>query len=163
MSTIAFVPRARSWWHTKSGRERTIAMLLGALALVALAWLAVLEPLRADTARLERELAQARERLALGQTRASDIAALARSAPAVATGDARAQFDAAAIRLGVKPVAVERAAQDGLRVTFDAIAFDTLTRLVDELQREAKLRGTELDATALVEPGRVRAEITLRR
>ena len=79
------------------------------------------------------------------------------------TGDARAQFDAAAARLAVKPVAVERGERDALRATFDAIGFDTLVRLVDELQRDARLRVTDLEATARVEAGQVRAELTLRR
>ena len=48
-------------------------------------------------------------------------------------------------------------------MTFDAIAFDALTALVSALQRDAGVRAAEVSVTARVEPGQVRAEVTLTR
>ena len=48
-----------------------------------------------------------------------------------------------------------------MRITFDSIAFDALTMLLEALQRDAKLRALDLSAAARVEPGLVRAEVTL--
>jgi type II secretory pathway component PulM len=46
---------------------------------------------------------------------------------------------------------------------FAAIGYDTLVGLIDALQRDARLRVVEATITARVDPGTVRAELTLAR
>ncbi len=84
-------------------------------------------------------------------------------APRVAAGDPRAALDAALVEQGLKSAAtsIERGDNERLRVTFDRIGFDALTAFLDALQKSAQLRPVELVATARVEPGQVRAELTL--
>jgi len=43
------------------------------------------------------------------------------------------------------------------------VSFNALTSLLESLQRDAALRVVDLTAAARVEPGMVRAELTLRR
>jgi type II secretory pathway component PulM len=151
------------WWQARSAAERkALTVALAAMAALLL-WLLLLRPMQRDTEILARQLASARASLAEAKRQADDIATLARSPPATAPRDARADLDAALAKAGVKPIAIDRTDSQRLRVTFDAIAFDTLTALLVALQRDAHLRSVELTATGRVEPGLVRAELTLTR
>ena len=68
-------------------------------------------------------------------------------------------------RQGFKPAGngIERVGDQRWRATLDAISFDSLTAFIDALQRDAGVRAAELSVTARVEPGQVRADVTLAR
>jgi type II secretory pathway component PulM len=154
--------RVGQWWQLRSRSERVLLSLGGAFVLAAAAWFALWQPIQRDIERLTRELATQRTALAEAQRRAEDIATLSRNAGAPpAARDVRADLDAALARQGIKATAIERVDNDRLRVTLDALGFDTLPALLDTLQRDAKLRAVDLLATARLEPGQVRVEITL--
>ena len=154
--------RFSRWWQLRSRGERTLLSAAGALAVAAVAWFAFWQPMQRDIERLQRELGTQRSALAQARRRAEDIASLARNTVAAPGGrDARADLDAALARLGVIATGVERIDNDRLRVTLDAVGFDALPPLLETLQRDARLRAVELSATARVEPGQVRVEITL--
>jgi general secretion pathway protein M len=153
------------WWQLRSRREQIVlASSAGVLAL-ALAWLFVWRPLVLDSDRLTRQLASDRATLAEARRQADEIAGLARNAPAAPAGDARAALDSVLIQQGLKNAAtsVERSDDGRIRLTFDSIGFDALTAFLDALQRDAQLRAVEVVATARVEPGQIRADITLAR
>ena len=150
------------WWQLRSRGERALLASVAGLAVVAIVWLLVWQPLTRDSARLERQLAAQRVTLAEARRQADDIAGLARLAPASIARDPRGEVDAALTRQGLKGAvtAIERT-DERVRLTFDSIAFDALTALLETLQRDAKLRALELSVAARVEPGMVRAEVTL--
>ena len=153
------------WWQLRTRGERTL-LSVGAAALgLALAWLFIWLPLQSDSERASRQLAADRLSLAEARRQADAIAGLARSAPAVAAGDARAALDSVLVQQGLKGAAttIERSDNERLRLTFDRISFDALTAFLDALQRSAQLRAVEVIATARVEPGQVRADLTLAR
>jgi type II secretory pathway component PulM len=162
-------PRRRDalpqWWQLRSAGERTFLAVVAALAALALLWLIAWQPLTRDVDRLERQLASERTMLADARRRADEIAGLARNPASVAPTDPRAALDAALARHGLKSAAttVERVDNERLRLTIDAIGFDQLTAFLDTAQREARLRAVEVVATARVEPGQVRADLTLAR
>ena len=114
-----------------------------------------------DSERMTRDLGAQRAALVDARRRAEDIATLSRSTAAPAPRDARADLDATLAHHGVKATAIERIDNDRLRVTFDAVSFDALAPLLETLQRDGKLRAVDLVATARVEPGQVRVELTL--
>jgi type II secretory pathway component PulM len=151
------------WWQLRSRAERRTLAALAILATLALLWLAVWQPIVRDSARLEQRTVA--DRAALGEARrASDeIAALARAAPVAPVADPRAALEAILAARNLKGAAsqFERLDNDRLRVTFDSIAFDALAEVLEALQREAHLRVTDLVATARVETGQVRADLTL--
>lgn len=153
------------WWQLRSRSERALLATGAALLALALAWLFVWQPLELDTERLTRQLASDRATLAEARRQADAIAGLARSAPAVAPTDPRAALEAVLAQQGLKSAAtsIERTDNDRIRMTFDSIGFDALTTFLDALQRSAQLRAVELVATARVEPGQVRADVTLAR
>ncbi len=137
-------------------------MSLATLAVLAgVAWIALWQPMQRDIERLTRELGVQRTALGEARRRAEDIATLSRNTVAPAARDARADLDAALSRQGIKATAIDRVDNNRLRVTFDTVSFDAVPTLLEVLQREAKLRAVDLVATARVETGQVRVELTL--
>jgi type II secretory pathway component PulM len=149
------------WWRLRSPTERTLLALAGGAVLVGLAWVALLQPMQRDIERLTTQLEAQRTVLAEARRRSDDIAALSRSSAAPAPRDARADLDAALARQGIKPSTIERIDNDRMRISFDGVGFDALPPLLEALQRDAKLRAVEFAATARVESGQVRVELTL--
>jgi general secretion pathway protein M len=153
------------WWHMRSTSERRWLRAIVAVVVVALLWLVVWLPLVRDTDRLVQHLPLDKAALAEARRASDEIAGLSRSAPAPQASDARAALDAVLAAKNVKSAAtqIERIDNDRLRATFERIDFDTLAATLDALQREAHLRAIEVVATARVEPGLVRADVTLTR
>lgn len=153
------------WWQLRSRPERRVLFAVGAVVALALAWLIVWQPLARDSERLARRLASDRAALADARRASDEIAGLARAAAAPVTADPRAALDSAlaAQNLRAAASAIERLDDDRVRVTLDRIGFDALTALLDALHRDGHLRAVEVVATARVEPGLVRADLTLTR
>jgi type II secretory pathway component PulM len=151
----------RQWWQLRTPTERTVFAALAAIVVAAVAWLVVWQPMQRDVERMARELSVGRAALAEARRRADDIAALARNSAAPAPRETKSDLDAALARAGVKPIAIDRVDNDRLRVVIDNIGFDALVGLLDALQRDARLRAVDLTVTGRVEPGQVRAEMTL--
>ena len=153
------------WWQLRSRSERRVLLAVGAVVALALAWLIVWQPLERDSERLTRRLANDRAALADARRASDEIAGLARAAAAPIAADPRAALDSVltAQNLRTAASAIERVDDDRVRVTLDRIGFDALTALLDALQRDARLRAVEVVATARVETGLVRADLTLTR
>jgi type II secretory pathway component PulM len=150
----------RQWWQLRSPAERTAWLIVGGIALVLVAWLLIWQPLTRETERLGRRLMEQRAALATARRQADEIAALARSAVEPSPRDARTDVESSLARQGLKATAVDRGEDQRLRVTLDAVSFEALTRLLEALQRDARLNTVDLTAAARVEPGQVRAEMT---
>ena len=157
--------RLTQWWRLRTRPERIAIVLAGAAVAFVLLWLIVLDPLQRDSDRLARRLVDQRGALVEARRQANEIAGLARSAPVAFTGDARAAIEASLARSNLKPAAraVERVDDAHWHVGFDGVAFDALTALMEGLQRDSGLRASEISVTARVEPGQVRADVTLTR
>jgi general secretion pathway protein M len=153
------------WWQLRSVPERRVLIAVGAAVALALAWLILWQPLERDSGRLARRLASDRAALADARQASDAIAGLARAAAAPVAADPRAALDGALAAQNLKTVAsaIERLDDDRVRVTLDRIGFNALAALLDVLQRDARLRAVEVVATARVEPGLVRADLTLTR
>ena len=150
---------------TKSPVERRIAVILFVVVAVALLWTALWQPLTRDVASLR--LARATNAAALARRpRASEgneraLAHEPRRPPPV---DARADLDRALAQQNLRSAVTSLDWRDGrAHVVFAAIGYDTLIGLLEALQRDARLRAVEATITARVEPGTVRAELTLAR
>ncbi len=151
-------------WSRLSARERAAVVAAIAVAASALGWVALWQPLRNDLAATEQALLEMRARLAQAKERANDIAVLSRESRPPATADARAAVERLLSAQGRASAAGPLDAQDGgVRVTFAAIGLDTLVPFVAAAGREEHLFPVEMTLTRRVEPGRVRAELTLAR
>ena len=140
-------------------------LLVGAVAAIGLAWSFVWQPLSRDTERLARSLADGRALLAEARRQSDEIAGLVRDTPAPPAGDARAAIESAMSKQGFRAAGngIERVGDQRWRATLEAISFDSLTAFIDALQRDAAVRAVEVSVTARVEPGQVRADVTLAR
>jgi len=155
--------RARRWWQIRTAQERAVTVALAATVVAALLWLSMWQPMQRDIERMTRALASDRSALAEARRKTDDIATLARTTPTSDARDARADVDAVLTRAGVKPTSIDRTDGERLRIGIDNIGFDALVGVLDSLQREARLRAVDLTVTGRVEPGQVRAELTLAR
>ena len=156
-------PAAR-WMGTRSPAERRVAVLLLVAVAAALFWATLWLPLTRDIAALRLARATNAAALAEARDRAKEASELSRTSSAVAMPEPRDDLDRVLAQLGFRPTVTSLEWREGrAHVVFAAINFDSLVNLLETLQRDAKLRAVEATITARVEPGNVRAELTLAR
>jgi len=156
-------PVAR-WMAGKSPAERGIAVTLFVAVAAALLWVMVWQPLSRDTVALRLARAANASTLAEARDRVKELAELSRTSAKTASVDARADLDRALSQLNLRTAATSVEWREGrASLVFAAIGYDTLVGLIDALQRDARLRVVEATITARVDPGTVRAELTLAR
>jgi general secretion pathway protein M len=157
------VPLAQ-WWRGKSARERRIVAVVAGIALMGALWTLAWQPLARDLAAMRAGQAQRIATLAEARRMAGEMAELARSGAPVVPVDDRAALERVLAQYGLRAAATELAWQDArARIVFGAVGFDALVTMLEALQRDAHLRVIEATLTARVEPGTVRAELTLAR
>jgi type II secretory pathway component PulM len=157
------VPLAR-WWSVKSSAERLLVGAVALIAIVAIGWLALWQPLTRDIAALR--VANARDAAALAEARQAtdEIAGLAREAAPPPSADPRADFERIVSQQGLRAALTQQEWKEGrASVVFGAVDFDALVATLEALQRDARLRVVEATIAARVEPGTVRAELVLAR
>ena len=138
------------WMAAHSPGERRMAATLAILVAIALLWTVWWQPMTRDAASLR--VARAVDAAALARARemTKEIGELARAVPKGVSNDARAE------------TSVDW--RDGrAHVVLAAVGYDALIVALEALQRDAHLRAVEATITARVEPGTVRAELTLAR
>ena len=153
-----------SWLAAKSRAERRIATTLLLLVTITLLWAALWQPLMRDTAALR--IAQAANAAALVDARrmASEIGGLARAPATEAPADGRDGLERILVQHNLRSAVTQLEWRDGrAHLVFAAVGYDGLIRALEAMQREARLRAVEATLTARIEPGMVRAELTLAR
>jgi type II secretory pathway component PulM len=153
-----------NWLAAKSRAERRIVAAILLLVGITLLWAALWQPLTRDVAALR--IAQAGTAAALADARrmAKEIADLARMPPREAPADARAVLERMLVQQNLRAAVTQLESRDGrAHVVFAAVGYDALVGALEALQRDAGLRTVEATLTARVEPGMVRADVTLGR
>ena len=155
--------RLRELWNERAPRERALlaggALAIALVALVVLLW----QPGLAASGRLSATLPKLRAQVELMRAQQSEIAALRKSAGAVAQGgDLRVLLQSS---VGRAPFAksvqrIDAASGERATVLVAAASFDEWLRWVTEAQREAGARLERCRVSALDTPGAVRAEAT---
>ena len=153
-----------SWLATKTRAERRIVAAFLVVVTIALLWAAVWQPLTQDTATLQ--IAQAGNAAALARARgmALEISDLSRTPATDAPTDARAGLERILLQQNLRSAVTQLEWRDGrAHVVFAAVGYDALIVALEAMQRDARLRSVAATITARVEPGMVRAELTLAR
>jgi general secretion pathway protein M len=151
----------RDRWATLAPRERGLlvvgAIVVAGALIYAVAWRPLADDLpraRADAERAERRLAAA--------TASASVAGSRTQAPL--RGPLDLSIRAALARQGVGTTdAVVEVAGTRAALTIPSIRFSTLVALVDTLARNEAVHVVDATIAARVEPGQVRAELTLAR
>ena len=157
-------PAVARWSASRTPRERAVLAALAVLVAGLLAWFAVWQPLQRDLAALQVAVPAEQRALAAARRMTDDIASLARNPPAQRTVDARAELERIAAERGLRAALTDITWQDDrVRLVFADVHVDALVPFLEALARDARLTVREATLTARVEPGTVRAEITLAR
>ena len=157
-------PWVERWRIARPPRERRAVAALVVLVAGVVGWLALWQPLQRDLADLRAKVPADRGALAQARTMGDEMAALARTAPARRAIDTRAELERALGERGLRAAAIQLDWQDDrARIAFAEVGVDALVSLLEALSRDAQLRLVEATLTARVEPGTVRAELTLAR
>lgn len=148
-------------WSALATRERRFVVAGALVVAAALANVLLWQPVVADLPRAERDAIRAE--LRLDRARAAAHAAGTRT-PAQAREPVDVAVRAALARTGVAPSDATLEVDTGRATLVLASArFETLVALVDALARDAAVHVVDATITARVEPGRVRAELSLAR
>lgn len=164
LGSMRMPPSVARWLAAKSAGERRaiVATLIAAIA--ALLWMTVWQPIVRDVDALRAARLGNAAALTSARKMAEESAGLARSSAAAVPGDARAGLERILVQHGLRPAVTQLDWQDGrARIVFAAVGYDPLITALEALQRNETLRAVDATITARVEPGMVRAEITLAR
>ena len=146
-----------------SPRERRLVAVAALVVVAAVLYVVAWAPLTRDIERSRESLARDRATLAAMQRLGADGAAATSAAPSPAV-EPRAAVLAALDARGLRGAGAQVDLRDGrVSMVLDAVRFDALVGLADDLARTAGLRVVEARLLARVEPGTVRAEMTLGR
>jgi type II secretory pathway component PulM len=155
-------PALYRWWAALARRDRRLLVAIATLGLALAAWWLVWQPLQRDAATMRSAAPGEAAALSEGRRAAEEIAGLARAAVAPPSGDPRGVLERILVQRGLRAAVTQLDWQDGrARVVFTSVGFDPLVAALEVLQRDGRLRIVEAVITARVEPGSVRAELTL--
>jgi general secretion pathway protein M len=156
-------PRLARALDAASPRERRLVVAAVLVVVLAVLYVLAWQPLTRDIERAREALARDRATLAAVQRLDAASAASSTVAPPAIT-EPRAAVLAALDARGLRSGAAQVELREGrIAMVLDGVRFDTLVGLADELARTAGLRVVEARLLARVEPGTVRAEMTLGR
>jgi len=149
-------------WDAGRASQRTAWIAIATVAAIAVAMIAVANPLRDAIARTREDIVRSRLELDVARARVAEIAALARAAAPVQNADIRPAIDRVLSAQGLD-YTVEPQSEGALRIVVEAAPFDALIRALDALAHEDGVRVVEAIVSARVDPGTVRAELALTR
>jgi type II secretory pathway component PulM len=161
-SPRAWVPSSLATaWDRASTRERRVVVIgVAALALIA-GWGLVWQPLRADIERTREEVVRNRNALANARKLVDETASLARDAKAKSSADPVASIARVLAERDLRPSGRLELRDDRVKVVLTEARFDRIVAALEALRKEEGLRAVEAAIIARVEPGTVRAELTI--
>lgn len=151
----------QSFWVERDPRERRLLALGSAVFLSALIYVIAIAPALQGTARLKQDLPGLRTQAAVLQSMAAEVQRLAANpvvAPPLSTPE---DIEASLSRNGLKAQNVV-VTGDLVRVQLNGVAFSSVLRWLDELQKTARLNVVDSSFTAQSQPDTVNAAISLR-
>lgn len=152
------------FWNERNARERMILGAGGAVLLLALAYLLLLEPARAGIARLERGLPALRTQVAQLDSLLAEVKTL-KARPQAATvspTEARSALEKSLSAAGLKAARIVPLADGDLQLTFADVPYAGWAVWLAGAERELGARAISVTANSNGTPGRVDVELALR-
>ncbi|MCU0949833.1 MAG: type II secretion system protein M [Burkholderiaceae bacterium] len=156
--------RLAAFWNERAPRERAVLALLGLIVLLAVAYLALVEPAVTGIQRLERGLPQVRTQAAQLDALLADVKAV-KARPQVATvssAEARGALDKSLAAAGLKAARIVPLSDGDLQLTFANVPYAAWSVWLAGLERELGARAIGVVANANGTPGNVDVELALR-
>jgi len=153
-----------AFWMERAPRERAVLAALGAIVVIALLYLVLIEPAVNGIKRLERGLPQTRSQAAQLDSLLGEVKAL-KSRPQVATVspvEARSALDKSLASAGMKAARVVPLSDGDLQITFANVPFATWSVWLAGIERELGARAISVNANSNGTPGNVDVELALR-
>lgn len=159
----------KAWFESLAPRERRMVVGGGAVALLVLVYLLLVEPVSRAFAAREQRIESLESQLEWMRESAAEVAAL-RAGGARAQGGANDQppylaIDEALRGAGLpQPQRLEPDGDNGARLEFEQVPFDPLVRIIGRLRSESGLRVTRARIERAEDaPGTVSARLTFER
>lgn len=161
-TTIAqYRERANALWLARTEQERRFLTVGGAVVLLAVLYLLLVDPAVEGRAMLRRQLPQLRQQAAELQAMAQEAGALAR-APATQTPPiTREAVDTSLSSRGLKPQSLAMTGEY-IKLQLNNVPFAGLATWLDEQRRANRVLVQDATVTALPTAGQVDASLTLR-
>lgn len=162
---MAYARSITTTWDAARPAQRVLFAAIVVVLAVVLGVFYVAMPLGEAIARAKSDVARDRRVLDIARARVNENASLARDSAAVHAGEPAPAIDRVLSRQGLQFVASgSKPADPGrLSIVIAQARFDTLVRALEVLAHDEGIQVVEATLTALVDPGFVRAELTLRR
>ena len=155
-----------SFWDARNPRERSVLLIAGALVLLLMIWLWLIDPALQGRAQLKKTLPAMQTQLAQLQMLTKKAAALTAlsASEATATSSAplsRSLLESSLVRKGLKPETLE-VNGEFVRLKLSGASFAALIGWLTDMQVNAQLAVNEANVVALEQGGRVDASLSLR-
>lgn len=161
-TTIAqYRERATALWLARTEQERRFLAVGGAVALVALLYLLLVEPAVEGRAQLRRSLPQLRQQAAELQAMAQEATALAQAPEVHVVPLTREAVSSSLTGRGLNPQSLS-VTGEYIKVQLNNVAFANLATWLDEQRRANRVLVQDATVTALPAAGQVDASMTLR-
>lgn len=156
--------RLLSFWNERAPREKTVLVLLGAIIVLAIVYLTLVEPAVTGIQRLERGLPQTRSQAAQLDALLGEVKAL-KARPQVATvspTEARGAIDKSLAAAGMKAARIVPLSDGDLQITIANVPYAAWSVWLASLERELGARAISVNANGNGTPGNVDVELALR-
>jgi type II secretory pathway component PulM len=152
------------WMAGRTRAERWIVLALLVMVAIVVLWSFVWQPIVRDSEALRAARGANSAALSAARAMTEEAAGLARASTTPAAPDPREGLERVLAQQNLRGAVTQLDWKDArAHLVFSAIGYDALIALLETLQRETGLRAVEAVVTARVEPGTVRAELTLAR
>ncbi len=154
----------RSFWAQRAPRERLVLGAAGAILLLALAYLVLIEPAAVGIPRLERSLPATRTQAEqLDRLLAEVVSLKARPQSAVLPAvEARAALERSLLAAGMKASRIVAAGEGDLQITFANVPYATWSTWLAGAERELGAKAGVVSVRATGTPGAADIEMSLR-
>ena len=150
-----------AFWSERNKREQNLLAVAGAVIVLGLLYVLLIDPALSGRTMLEKQLPALRQQAAEVRSLAKEASALGGKAGAAPAAMTRESIEASLTRKGLKPQAVSLTG-DLAKVQLNGVPFADTVQWLEELQRTARVSVADANISAQEPAGTVNATLTLR-
>ncbi|MEQ1526839.1 MAG: type II secretion system protein GspM [Gallionella sp.] len=148
------------FWSARDARERKVLVLAVIVVALALIYTALIAPALTGREQLRKKLPVLREQVVLMQALSKEVVSYGEQTSPVIEPLSKSSVESALTRQGLKAQSVTTTG-DFVQIQLNDVAFSSTLSWLDDLQKNARATVSETTITALAQPDKVDAKITL--